>query len=151
MKNWSPLIILSLVVSCRGERPIGTGDGSADSAADMGVAADGPSPDTTGDTEAEGGTSQCCPIETPSCDCFVVGGKRRSADPFFGCQRHCDAVPMGWRMSVDESGCPILVKDQPGRSCLDNLVRDARPEVPVDMQGDMSVDGAGDVSVDERD
>jgi len=57
----------------------------------------------------------CCPIQTPSCNCFQIGG---SPDPFGRCPAICDAGPMNWKMSTDANGCPLLVQDPPGASCL---------------------------------
>jgi hypothetical protein len=58
--------------------------------------------------------ASCCSVETPSCNCFGYGGA-----PVGGvCPRICDAGPANWHMSSDASGCPILVQDPQGGSCL---------------------------------
>jgi hypothetical protein len=57
----------------------------------------------------------CCAIETPSCNCFGLGGARVGGV----CPRICDAAPVNWIMSSDASGCPILVQNPvAGGSCL---------------------------------
>jgi hypothetical protein len=81
-------------------------------------------PDSTSSTGArcvhaqpDGGpdASACCAIETPSCDCFGLGGARVGGV----CPRICDAAPVNWVMSSDASGCPILVQNPVvGGSCL---------------------------------
>jgi hypothetical protein len=60
------------------------------------------------------GSNDCCPIGQPSCNCFPVGGSRRSGL----CTSICDAPPTGWRRTNDQNGCPVLVQDQPTGSCL---------------------------------
>lgn len=52
----------------------------------------------------------CCPIETPTCNCFGIGGTRdlNQSDPGLQCAAICDAEPDGWVEDTDENGCPIL-------------------------------------------
>jgi hypothetical protein len=60
----------------------------------------------------------CCPTETPTCDCFSLGGHAASVSqcPF---QRICDATPINWEMGTDSFGCAQWVKTKdPGDSCL---------------------------------
>ena len=81
-----------------------------------------------------GCNKDCCPIEQPSCGCFSPGGSRQGGI----CSRLCDAPPVNWRRTTDESGCPVLVQDPPGGSCLSPPPRDAATD-----GGDAAADGQG--------
>jgi hypothetical protein len=65
--------------------------------------------DATTDADAKSGevAAVCCAVETPSCNCFNVGGSRNQ---FGACPQICDASPKpdDWKMSTDQNGCPIL-------------------------------------------
>jgi hypothetical protein len=78
----------------------------------------------------------CCPIQTPGCGCFGYGGAARNGM----CPSLCDAGGDHWTQTTDESGCPILVQDPVGGSCL------ARPDAASDAVSDVvsdvvSIDG----------
>ena len=75
----------------------------------------------TGLILASGGcdNKECCEIESPTCDCFQIGGTRDHRLPSaFQCEAICDAVPYGWERSEDENGCPILRQVNGGGSCF---------------------------------
>ena len=79
---------------------------------------------------------KCCPIETPICGCFSIGGAPRSGT----CQPICDAAPTNWRRTTDQNGCPVLVQDTVVGSCLPQPPRDGATD------GDAATDGADDGS-----
>lgn len=55
----------------------------------------------------------CCPIASPTCDCFRTGGWiLRETDM---CPTTCDLAPVNTRITTDEHGCQSL--DGP-ESCL---------------------------------
>jgi hypothetical protein len=76
---------------------------------------------------------RCCPIQTPSCDCFDYGG---SATANNMCPAICDVPPPNWKQGTDDNGCPILIMDPHGGSCL--------PPPPHDAGGDAADADAGD-------
>ncbi len=90
-----------------------TNQGSADQSADT-AAADTTQSDTQMDTKADAdvladvvtdttGAVECCPLDTPACDCVYTGGTKGPQ----GCVKICDAAPVGWKKQVDEHGCPF--------------------------------------------
>lgn len=90
--------------------------------------------DTDGDT-----TAVCCPIaETPTCDCFAVGGSVVD-----GCHNLCDAIPVGWTRGVDDNGCPVWTGGQPG-SCIGPDIDTSDTSDTTDTT-DTSPDGGPDI------
>ncbi len=89
----------------------GTSSPSADAATDAIAVGDGP--------------IICCPLETPSCNCFHIGG---SPDTAGECASICDAEPDGWVQEFDESGCPVLRAVGGTGSCLELPDAGAAPD-----------------------
>lgn len=56
-------------------------------------------PDAATDTT---GAVECCPMDTPACDCVYTGGTKGPQ----GCLKICDAAPVGWKKGMDKNGCP---------------------------------------------
>ncbi len=61
---------------------------------------------------ADGG-GFCCPIETPTCNCFGYGGW--IATDSSNCPKICDLGPQGAKELVDGHGCKYLTSPS---SCL---------------------------------
>ncbi len=53
------------------------------------------------------GLGFCCPIESPSCDCFGNGGFVESDDPA-KCPSICDLGPAGATIDTDAHGCEVF-------------------------------------------
>ena len=92
-----------------------TGADAKDSEADSPDTAQPGSSDTDTDTDTntdtdtsdakkpDGGDSvECCPMDTPGCDCVYTGGTKGPQ----GCMKLCDVAPVGWKQLVDGNGCP---------------------------------------------
>ncbi|MCB9732511.1 MAG: hypothetical protein H6745_07860 [Deltaproteobacteria bacterium] len=85
-------------------------------------------PGDTGDASTE-----CCPIETPSCDCFQVGGSPSGSGAT--CGSICDAAPQGWTQGMDENGCPVWTCED-GAACTQSCL------APIDDAGDGDARGS---------
>ena len=96
---------LSFVLLLMACTPSGPSDGPADSgAADVFAASDVvdvfDAPEAAVQPDA---APLCCPMETPSCECFQTGAR----DALTGsCQRICDAAPTGVTRMMGADGCP---------------------------------------------
>jgi hypothetical protein len=100
---------LAVIVGGCASKSSSTDATPSDTGADLGR-------DTPADTrDAPSSMIVCCPIETPTCDCFGLGGTRNGND---ACPKICDAAPINWQMRTDSNGCPILVQDPGGGGCL---------------------------------
>lgn len=139
MKLVTPTILLAclaLLVACGdSDDPRDTGGDTAPDVPDTSDdSADG---DTLGDAET---SPQCCPIAAqPTCDCFAVGGGDLDR-----CYSICDAIPVGWTITVDEHGCPMWTGGTPG-SCLD-IDADTADAVDASPDTDAPVDTSPDVA-----
>ncbi len=79
------------------------------------TAADVPTPDATPTDVITADAIKCCPMETPTCDCFSVGGR---SSPNGTCGGGvCDAAPVGWVKGVDKYGCPVWTSTS-SESCI---------------------------------
>jgi hypothetical protein len=95
-----------------------TGDASdAGTAVDSAGAGDAADAGTAGDaSDASGAGVECCPVDFPSCNCILVGGRR---SPGGACARACDVPREWWVSGVDSYGCPILTVRSSGEGyCL---------------------------------
>lgn len=125
----APLLLAVLFVGAFGCNGTSSADAAApdslgaDAAPDQ-TASDSDAPETPVDghddtaetSDAPGGV--CCPTETPSCDCFALGGHAAMVSQC-QVQRVCDATPINWEMRTDSYGCAQWVKTKdPGDSCL---------------------------------
>ncbi|MFO0746110.1 MAG: hypothetical protein U1F43_10610 [Myxococcota bacterium] len=94
----------------------------------------------------DGAKAECCPIESPSCGCFALGG---SASQVGGCRTICDAPPVGWTRGVDENGCAVW-KGGPSGSCLPTDVTQPSPDAgaeTVDSSSDAAAETVDDTAV----
>lgn len=102
-------LCIAPLAACGDDDPAVDADAAVDSDSDSDADTDA-AVDSDADTET---TPQCCPIDdTPTCDCFDLGGS--VAD---GCHNLCDAIPVGWTRTTDDNGCPVWTGGQPG-SCI---------------------------------
>lgn len=92
------LSFLLLLVACSPSESDGSADGGAVDVAQAGDVVDAPEAAVQPDA-----APMCCPMETPSCECFQTGAR----DPLTGnCQRICDAAPTGVTRMTGDDGCP---------------------------------------------
>src|SRR3954471_24355099 len=108
MWRWTAVALAAIAIGCAAKSSR-TDATLPDTAVEIGRDTPADTPDRPTDTMV------CCPIETPRCDCFGLGGTRRSDGV---CPNICDAAPINWQMRTDGNGCPILVQDPGGGSCL---------------------------------
>jgi hypothetical protein len=108
-----------------------------DAAVDVDVQPSDGEVDMTSDTDVATDAVVCCPIETPSCGCFGLGG----APGQYGCSKICDATPNSWMSSVDEHGCPAWVPKGGVASCLSFDARDTSSDPVGDRSAADVIDG----------
>jgi hypothetical protein len=99
MRTLSLLLLLMACTPSESDAPADSGAADVFAASDVVDVVD--APETTAQPDA---APLCCPMETPSCECFQTGAR----DALTGrCVRICDAAPTGVTRVMGDDGCPF--------------------------------------------